>query len=250
MVVKGSFDFQDFTRASYRRLLKLAKANYPITDFADINLNGKFLLWRHDVDMSIQAAQKLAEIEAEEGVPATYFLLFHGHFYNLLEREIFDLVRRILALGHRIGLHFDAEFQEVANEAQLEAALLRERRWLEELFAIPIEVFSFHNPGPVTDAYRAYRYAGMINCYAEEFRTQVAYCSDSNGYWRYRRLGDVLSAATDDRLQVLTHPEWWPDEAMSPRRRVHRCIDGRADFLKRRYDAAMKATNRLNVSDD
>jgi hypothetical protein len=63
-------------------------------------------------------------------------------------------------------------------------------------------------------------------------------------------LEDVLAQADDRRLQVLTHPEWWPDDVMSPRRRVHRCIDGRSANLKRYYDAALHNAGRLNLDDD
>jgi hypothetical protein len=249
MTGSDPFHFSDFTRANYRRLLRLAKAKYPFTTFPEADLSGRFLLWRHDVDFSIHAAEKLAQIEAEEGVVATYFVLIHCRYYNLFEREIRAKVQRILALGHQLGLHLEMEFHNVADKAGLEAALILEQRWLEDLFGVKTQAFSFHDPNPFSLSFRADRYAGMINTYAEPFQSSVGYCSDSNGYWRHRRLEDVLTAATDERLQVLTHPECWQEEPMSPRRRVHRCIDGRADYLKRSYDATLQQLGRLNVDD-
>lgn len=239
----------DFTRENYRRLVQLAAAKYPVTSYPDADFRERFVLWRHDVDMSIHASEHLAEIEAEAGVKATYFLLVHSHYYNLFEVETRDRVRRILALGHAIALHFDHGFHRVSSVSQLESALVTEQRWLEDLFAAPIESFSFHDPDAFALSCRAERYAGLINCYAERFQSAAGYCSDSNGYWRHRRLEEVLAAATDERLQVLTHPEWWLAEVMSPRQRVHYCIDGRAAYLKTRYDEGMKAIDRLNVSD-
>jgi hypothetical protein len=250
MSAAEKYHYHDFTRANYRRLLRLARANYVPATYATADLNGRFLLWRHDVDMSIHAAEKLARIEAEEGIAATYFLLVHSHYYNLFEREQRDRVRGILALGHHLGLHFELEFHNITDVAGLEAALTLERRWLADLFDADIQAFSFHDPGEFAFTCRDYRYAGMVNCSAAPFQTTVGYCSDSNGYWRHRRLEDVLTEATDKRLQVLTHPEWWLDEPMSPRRRVHHCIDGRADFLKRRYDTILCANNRLNIADE
>ncbi len=44
--------------------------------------------------------------------------------------------------------------------------------------------------------------------------TSYAYVSDANGYWRFRRLLDVLVEGTDVRLHVLTHPGWWQAEPM------------------------------------
>ena len=240
---------RDFTRANYRRLLQLAKAKYPFSTYPQADFAGRFLLWRHDVDMSIHSSERLAEIEAEEGVRATYFLLLHSHYYNLFESEIRDRVRRILRLGHSIGLHFDSAFHGVTTVTGLEPALALEQRWLQDLLGADVQAFSFHDPAAFAMSCEELRYAGMINCYARPFREQVGYCSDSNGYWRHRRLEDVLVAAENERLQVLTHPEWWLDEPMPPRQRVQYCIDGRAAYLKARYDEGLKAINRLNVSD-
>ena len=89
----------------------------------------------------------------------------------------------------------------------------------------------------------------MINAAAEYFYTDVGFCSDSNGYWRNRRLEDVLREATDERLQVLTHPEMWQDIAMSPRQRVYRCIDGRAQRTKERYEQFLREHSRDNIDD-
>lgn len=250
MTKAEAFHYQDFTRRNYRRMLRLARAKYPLTDYANAALDARFLLWRHDVDISLYAAEKLAVIEQEEGVAATYFLLFQSRSYNLQERESRDQVERILALGHSIGLHFEIESHNIASECDLEAALAAERRRLEDLFGVAVAAFSFHDPSPQALSWRKWRYAGMINCYAEPFQTNIGYCSDSNGYWRHRRLEDVLSAASDERLQVLTHAEWWQDEAMSPRRRLHCCIDAIAQRLKDRYDAGVKLAGRLNVDDD
>jgi hypothetical protein len=242
--------YRDFTRDNYRRLIRLAKAKYPFATYAAVSLAERFVLWRHDVDMSVHAAAKLAGIEADEGVVATYFLMVRGRYYNLFERPVRDRVRSILALGHHLGLHFELGSPEPADAADLEADLAQERRWLEELFGVEVRAFSFHDPTPAALSCCAFRYAGMVNCYAEAFRTAVGYCSDSNGCWRHRRLEDVLLAGAEERLQVLTHPEWWQEEPMAPRRRVHRCIDGRAERLKQFYDERLRELNRPNLGGD
>ena len=43
----------------------------------------------------------------------------------------------------------------------------------------------------------------MINVYAKYFIENVEYCSDSDGYWRHKRLEDFL-CADYDKIQVLT----------------------------------------------
>lgn len=243
------YHFRDFTRANYRRLIRLAKRQYRFRTFLDFDHSERFVLWRHDVDFSPHAAVKLARIEAEEAVRSTYFVHLHSEFYNLLEAEVLDCIRAILALGHEIGLHFDAAACPVRGQAELVSALRRERRILEEVFQRPCLAMSFHNPTSDVAQYDARRYAGMVNAASAYFRTSVGFCSDSNGYWRGRRLQDVLSVADDQRLQVLTHAEMWQSAAMSPRKRVHRCIDGRARKTKRYYADLLKTHRRLDIDD-
>ena len=241
------YHFADFTRENYLRLLRLARGTYTFRTFADFDRSERYVIWRHDVDFSMHAALKLAQIEADEGLRTTYFLHFHSEFYNLLERGVSDCVRAIAALGHTLGLHFDPHYYGVTTEPELERLLQREHRMAEELFEAPFPTFSFHIATPFTQACRQWSYAGMINANADYFQSEVGYCSDSNGYWRFRRLEDVLSTAADARLQVLTHPEMWQDEAMSPRQRVERCIRGRADSTLQRYDDLLRRSGRVNV---
>jgi hypothetical protein len=241
------YHFSDFTRANYRHLLRLAQQTYTFRMYTDFNRDERFILWRHDVDFSVHAARKLAQIEVEEGVRATYFLNLHSEFYNLLELEITDCVRDIMELGHTIGLHFDSRYYRNQNEEELEYSLKQEKMFLEEFFGHEICVFSFHNPTPLTMGYSQWKLAGLINTSAEYFRSHVAYCSDSNGYWRFRRLYDILSEAKDERLQVLTHPEWWQEKVMSPRERVHRCINGRAEKTNELYELILIESGRKNL---
>lgn len=241
------FHDDDFTRHNYRKLLSLAKQHYSFAGYDGIQDKTTFLLWRHDVDFSMHAAVKLALIEAEEGVSATYFLLLHSEFYNLLEASIVACVKEIQKLGHRIALHFDTGFYPIDNEKDLTQYLTREKKILEDFFEQPISVFSFHNPSPFALTCKNWQYAQMINTYAAYFQDEVGYCSDSNGYWRHRRLEDVLLEHKEPRLQVLTHPEWWTEAAMSPRDRVARCINGRAMRTGENYDALLAQHDRLNI---
>lgn len=244
------YHFDDFTRENYSRLIELAKRTYAFRRFTDYSPAERFVVWRHDVDFSPQSAVRLAEREASAGVPATYFVSLHSDFYNLLERDVTDCVRALLRLGHDVGLHFDPEYDHVLDEPGLVAALTRERRILDEVLNRPVSVFSFHNPDERTRAWGGPAYAGMINAAGSYFYTAVGFCSDSNGYWRERRLEEVLSASTDERLQVLTHPEMWQDVPMSPRQRVERCIEGRARRTRERYDRLLRDGHRENIDSD
>ncbi|MBI5740645.1 MAG: hypothetical protein HZA16_07980 [Nitrospirae bacterium] len=241
------YNFEDFTRENYRRLLILAKNNYIFRTFTDFSRDERFILWRHDVDFSLNASLKLAQIESDEGMPATYFLHLHNIFYNLLEHDNADIVRRILSCGHHIGLHFDSDFYSIESENELEKYLRIEKKLLEDTFGQEIKVFSFHNPLPFTMRCNKWNYAGMINTYAEYFQKEVGYCSDSNGYWRHRRLENVLSEARDERLQVLTHPAWWQDTVMSPKGKTLWCMTDREERTRRRYEEMLKTAGRENI---
>ena len=83
----------------------------------------------------------------------------------------------------------------------------------------------------------------MVHAGARSVRDRYAYVSDSNGYWRFERLPEVLAAGAHERLHVLTHPEWWQEQPMSPRERILRCIEGRGRASEATYDALL-ADNR------
>lgn len=241
------YQFADFTRDNYRRLLRLAAARYLFRRMTDFRRDEPFVIWRHDLDSSVHSALKLARIEAEEGVRATYLVHVHSDFYNPFETEVSNCIRSIAALGHEMGIHFDTHYYGIEKEEQIEEPLVRERRFCEEMFGCKFPVFSFHVSTPFTQACRRMTYGTLINANAEYFQTEVGYCSDSNGFWRFRRLEDVLRNGQDTRLQVLTHPEWWQDEVMSPRERIERCIRGRADRTRTRYEDNLLRTGRLNI---
>lgn len=241
------YHFSDFTLDNFRRLVRLANLNYEFRRFTDFDRAEKFVLWRHDVDFSVHRAIKMARVEAEEGVTATYFLHLHSEFYNLLEFEVKRLIKELVSFGHALGLHFDTHYYGVEQPEQLEQLVMRERQILEECFETEIHALSFHITSPTVDRFRNEKYAGLINAYADYFRTEVQYCSDSNGYWRHRRLEDVLRDAADVRLQVLTHPELWQDTVMSPKERVYRCIAGRAEKTRRWYDETLQVHGRKNI---
>jgi hypothetical protein len=245
----GADDYREFTRTRYRELVQLAKAHYSFARFGDVAGERPIVWWRHDVDFSVHAALRLAEIEAAESCRATYFFCLRSPFYNLLEPAVADRVKAIIALGHDVGVHFDAQAYGVSNEGGLDAPLTFERSVLSTAFDIEARSFSFHNPNTLTESWRDARYAGMVNCYSEYFRTAVGYVSDSNGLWRYRPLPDVLANHADRRLQVLTHPAWWQDRAMPPRARIERSVRGRADATLADYDRALERAGRPNIRD-
>jgi hypothetical protein len=180
-----------FDLAHYRELLDAARAGGYRFAFFDREPAPGDLLLRHDVDLSLEAAVTLAELEAEEDASATYFLMPQSIFYNLASPPGETALERIRELGHRIGLH-----------------ALWPRAELDDRFD---PVVAWHNPDP---PYMRAPIDGAANVMEERFSAN--YRSDSNQHWRSGCPHDELRAGRFEWLQLLTHPEIWvyPGETM------------------------------------
>jgi len=238
------YNFDDFTQDEYRKLLKIAKKNYVFKGYNNYVNEDSFVIWRHDIDFNPYYALELAKIEQEEKVHATYFILLHSNLYNLLSVSNKKIINEIIGLGHTVGLHFDSAYYNVQNEIELESALTFEKELLEKMFNISINSFSFHINTPFTMQCEKLSYAGMINSYSAYFKTEVEYCSDSYGYWRFRRLEDVLSNTKDKNLHILTHPEWWQETVKSPLQRLHDCVNKQTEEMIKGDSEILKSINR------
>lgn len=243
--------FEEFTEREYARLIALARERWRFIGFPEaLTESDNVILWRHDIDFSPQRALRLARIEHELGVSATYFVLLNGDFYNPLERSTLAVLKKIRELGHFLALHFDAAAHvgTSAGDSALTRALALDRSILEGYLMVKIETFSYHNPDTVAGGVSEEdEVEGMLNVYSPGIRTRFSYVSDSNGFWRHRRLADVLARGDETKLHVLTHPEWWTPEPMSPRDRVSRCIDGRARRQHSEYDRFLEVQARPNI---
>ena len=242
--------WQEFTEEGYRVLVQKAKAaGYAFVGFNE-RTPTRHVIWRHDIDHSIHRAARIAEIEREEGVASTFFVNPHSMLYNMLEPECTALLRRIVQIGHALGLHFDADaYPMPLSAAQFADALARERSLLRDFICVPIDAFSIHNPGihGLTEIDEP-EIAGMSNAFDREIRTQYGYVSDANGYWRQRPAAEVIECGGHERLQVLTHPDWWTPDALPPRARVERCVLGRAERVMAKYDDVLRRSGRRNIT--
>ena len=144
------------------------------------------LYLRHDVDLSLDAALEMAELEAGVGVKATYFLMTRSEFYNLGAPSGGVAIERLRGLGHRVGLH--AVHPDAA---------------LDEHFD---PVLAWHNPDP---GYMTEPVEGAVNVMQPGFFDPDRYRSDSNQRWRHGCPHEQLARGEFQWLQLLVHPEIW-----------------------------------------
>ncbi len=247
-------DNNDFTEDEYRKLVKKAKNKADIITYRDYlnsyqSAKPQSIIWRHDIDFSVHRSVRLAQIEAEEGVRSVYFVLFSSTFYNVFEKDIIDRLKAIISYGHDIGVHFDMDlYSETRSIEKMEEDLHFFADNLEFLFGITPSSFSFHNPTKeVLCTYTEDYIGGYINAYSKKIMENVAYCSDSNGYWRFQSINEFLDRDDFKVACVLTHPAWWTPSVMSPRERIQRTIDGRRDYVGNNYDSLLERYNRKNI---
>ncbi len=220
-----------FTHEDYRDILRMGLAQgYRFIGFPDIGGPGKRCALRHDCDNDLVAAAAMAEIEREEGVRSTFFLMLRSAMYNLLAPENMGLVRRIVDSGHWIGLHFDASV--LADDSRIAAEVDRQCGILAEEFGQPIAAVSFHQP---TDKIlQGGLGLSCINTYDRTDMNAAAYTSDSNLVFRGGDPRNLFAEGSQDRLQVLIHPEWWTPAGMS-------VVAKWAEMLKNNIDLMQKS---------
>ena len=175
-----------FDLAHYGELLDAAARGGYRYAFFESKPRAADLLLRHDVDLSLPAAVELAEVEAEHGAAATYFLMTESVFYNLASEEGRWALERLRALGHRVGLH------AVWPNARL-----------DERFD---PVVAWHNPEP---PYMSEPVEGAVNVMQQPWFAKGHYRSDSNQHWRSGCPHEELARGEPEWLQLLTHPEIW-----------------------------------------
>ncbi len=175
-----------FDLGHYRELLAAADSGgYRFAFFGDEPRPGDLFL-RHDVDLSLEAAVELAELEAGVGARATYFLMPQSLFYNLASPVGERTLARLRELGHAVGLH-----------------ALYPRAVLDERFD---RVVAWHNPDP---EFMTAPIDGAVNVMEKRYFVPDRYRSDSNQRWRSGCPHDALARGEFEWLQMLTHPEIW-----------------------------------------
>lgn len=96
---------RDFTLKSYKTLMAaFQEAGYAFQTFGEFMespMQGKTVVLRHDVDELAWNALKMAQLEHNLGVRATYF------FRIVKQSNVPEVIRLIVDLGHEVGYHYE-----------------------------------------------------------------------------------------------------------------------------------------------
>jgi hypothetical protein len=192
----------EFSLAHYRELLRAAhQGGYHFGGF-DAPPSAGALILRHDVDLSLDAALAMAEVEADEGVWSTWCLMTRSVFYNLASPEGEKAIARLRSLGHRVAHH--AVWPNVDLDSRFDP------------------VVAWHNPDP---DYMREPIPGAVNVMEAPYFDPDHYRSDSNQHWRHGCPHEELARGTFEWLQLLTHPEIWAFEGTTMRETMEAMLD-------------------------
>lgn len=187
-------------------LRKFKEIGYDARSFHEFCPRKSHLLIRHDVDVSIEHAHKIATIENEFGWTSVYFILLSSPFYNTLDPQNVKRLREMVAMGHEVAVHLEIEAnvnlqQKAENEAKI----------LQNITGQKVKLISFHRPSANAAEFNFedYRFNGFHHTYEKRFFHDIGYISDSRGAWHYGRPLDHQSVKNGTALQFLTHPIWW-----------------------------------------
>ena len=209
-----------FDLGHYAELLDAARAGGYRFAFFDATPRAGDLLLRHDVDMSLEAALVMAELEAGTGAAATYFLMRQSDFYNLDTRSGVAAIGRLRRLGHRVGFH--AVYPDTVLDDRFDPVL------------------AWHTPDP---GYMTAPVEGSVNVMQPGFFDPAHYRSDSNQHWRSGCPHDELGRGAFEWLQLLVHPEIWVYPGASMRETMLAMLGA-----EREVRWARLAENRIDLS--
>ncbi len=221
-----------FSLDGYRALLTgLFERGYAVRDFFEFEPRSPHLLLRHDIEMSIAAALEIAAAERDLGVAATYFVLLRSELYSPFSESGRAELLELVAMGHEVGLHFDAALYS-DETAALDQAAAWECDLLERLIEWPVRMVSLHRPAQsLLNTQKPL--GGRPHTYQRRFFSEIGYCSDSRGDWHHGHPLDHAAIANKRALQLLTHPIWWSGAAADPKERLDRYARGSQIALRR-----------------
>lgn len=184
-------------------------------DTAMANDNDLYL--RHDVDISLDKALKMAELESYRQFHATYYILLSSPFYNALEAHNLEKIRVLRGLGMGIGLHYDLSIKDQSVKWHVKEIIVQAGLLINHVGHI--ESVTFHKPAQgISPTKKLFEELFKEGIYSPE-HADHKYISDSGHNWR-ENFYDVIKE--NKKVHLNTHPIWYNDEEQT----YEECLDG------------------------
>lgn len=184
------------------------KLGYESTQIREgSEVGSKRLFVRHDVDVSLECAAQLAQLEHELGVAATYFVACQSPLFRIDTPDARNCLKAIVDCGHVVGLHVDRRTIGRGPPSTVEQLAAR-------VPEINTRIVSSHAPASYPPRLPTLS-QGWID--ANDLLQEAQYLSDSANKWRE---GDPLNhpaTAVGKSVHMNTHPVWWVAAGLTSR---------------------------------
>lgn len=195
-------------------ITKLLDEGATIAPLGSFALETSSVYLRHDVELSLPSALRIATLERQLDTSATYLFTLRSPFFNLLSSAALDIVAGIHELGHEVGLHHVPHGPVSAIDLESEINMAA-----EILPGFNENLVSIHAPQSLTDPAFSCISRHLEGVYGPLWRDQAKYISDSSGEWRGSGIADILDANSDRPVHLLMHPYWWDVGPRTPAER-------------------------------
>lgn len=190
-----------FQSARFVSLLQQLRRRCRVFALREWNGSAGVIL-RHDVDLDINAAYAMAQIERQCGIRSSFFVLTTSEFYNVLSPENRQMLAEMASWGFEIGLHFDPTIHGDVGHDEMKQKVDEEASIVQSVTGQRVESVSLHNPS-VTGQYPLY--GGYRNAYDPRIFNPGCYLSDSRMHFSSDVFQFVEKARTRV-VQLLLHP--------------------------------------------
>lgn len=231
----------DFTRKKYRELLsQLKDSGYVFISYADYcggNLQQRYVILRHDVDLKPQNSLKVAQDEKRLGARASYY------FRAVPESWDDNIIQAIQGLGHEVGYHYESL---TTCNGDIQKAFEDFKKNLERLRKlVSVSTICMHgsprSPYDSKDIWKSYDYK-QLGIIGEPYLTtdfsKMLYLTDTGRRWdgykvsvrdkidgfqekwnkeglTFHSTDDIIQALQENHLpnhiMITTHPQRWFD---------------------------------------
>jgi hypothetical protein len=177
-----------------------------VADPREILSGSRKVFLRHDIDVDLEYAIQVAEMESRLGIRAHYYLMLDSPFYNLLEELSFSHLKRLQMYSEFISLHMNVYRDSSQSLDQAHKQILRSVFVFEQLAGKRIQTISFHQPSKVAMRMELDSFS-LYNVYLLNQSQKVTYFSDTNQSLDILALQDVVRKGGN--IHLLIHPVWW-----------------------------------------